>query len=131
MTIDPWTEPQPADARAIAALLEDEYDFEVELIRNADRKEIVSALNAYRKRLDADDNLQITNVTVSADTNVMTGIRILATSLTAVARLQSVRGELAVNGVEARAGDGLAASDERSLSVTSREAAEALVFDLA
>lgn len=47
--------------------------------------------------------------------------------------IQAARGELAVNGVPLRAGDGAAASDERALVVEGRgsEPAEALLFDLA
>ena len=45
--------------------------------------------------------------------------------------LQVARGAVDVNGVALAQGDGLAISDERSLSVTSRESAEVLLFDLA
>ena len=48
-----------ADARAVASLLERDYGFEVTRLENADRKQIVSAMNAYRSRLDERDNLLI------------------------------------------------------------------------
>jgi peptidoglycan hydrolase-like protein with peptidoglycan-binding domain len=48
-----------ADATAIAKLLRDEYGFEVKLMTNADRDEIVAALDDLRDRLTWDDNLLI------------------------------------------------------------------------
>ncbi len=45
-----------ADARAVAAVLRDRYGFEVELLENADRREMLTALNRYRERLTPDDN---------------------------------------------------------------------------
>jgi redox-sensitive bicupin YhaK (pirin superfamily) len=45
--------------------------------------------------------------------------------------LQLVRGKLALNGHELAAGDGAAASGETALSLTAREDAEVLLFDLA
>jgi quercetin 2,3-dioxygenase len=45
--------------------------------------------------------------------------------------LQVLRGRVSVNGIELKAGDGLAASEERSLTVVGHESAEVMVFDLA
>lgn len=45
--------------------------------------------------------------------------------------VQVVRGKVAVNGTELGAGDGLAASDEASLEITTKGESELLVFDLA
>ena len=48
-----------ADARAVAALLERRYDFEVTLLEDATRAEILTTLRALRGRLTPDDNLLI------------------------------------------------------------------------
>jgi peptidoglycan hydrolase-like protein with peptidoglycan-binding domain len=48
-----------ADATAMAKLLRDEYGFDVKLLTNADRDEIVAALDDLRDRLTWDDNLLI------------------------------------------------------------------------
>ena len=48
-----------ADAEAIADLLSEKYGFEVTLLRNANRYQILSALNAYRANLSSEDNLLI------------------------------------------------------------------------
>lgn len=45
--------------------------------------------------------------------------------------LQVARGSVSLNGVELRAGDGAAVSDEARLVIEGREPAEALLFDLA
>lgn len=45
--------------------------------------------------------------------------------------LQVARGAVSLNGVELRAGDGAAVSDEERLVIEAREPAEALLFDLA
>lgn len=45
--------------------------------------------------------------------------------------LQVARGAVSLNGVELRAGDGAAVSDEERLMIEAREPAEALLFDLA
>ncbi len=47
------------DARAVAKLLEDDYGYEVRLLLDAERREIVSALNDYRNTLGKADNLLI------------------------------------------------------------------------
>lgn len=47
------------DARAVARALEDEYGFDVTLLIDAERRDIVSALHAYRSKLSASDNLLI------------------------------------------------------------------------
>jgi uncharacterized caspase-like protein len=46
-----------SDAVGVSRVLEDEYEFEVELLANAKRAKIVSALNRYRTRLGVSDNL--------------------------------------------------------------------------
>jgi hypothetical protein len=48
-----------ADADAVAAILRDQYHFDVTLIRNATRYDILSALNRMRADLTEDDNLLI------------------------------------------------------------------------
>ncbi len=48
-----------ADAQAVSTLLEREYGFEVELLRDATRAEILRSLSKYRKTLRAEDNLLI------------------------------------------------------------------------
>jgi TPR repeat protein len=48
-----------ADATAIAELLRTHYDFEVEVLIDATREQIMSGLSAFRKRLTAEDNLLI------------------------------------------------------------------------
>jgi len=45
-----------SDARAIADVLSSRYGFEVQLLTNATRQAILSALNKYRERLGKDDN---------------------------------------------------------------------------
>lgn len=47
------------DARAMSAVLEQRYGFDVRLLVNADRYAVLSALNEYRERLTPDDNLLI------------------------------------------------------------------------
>ena len=44
--------------------------------------------------------------------------------------VQSVDGQLAVNGVEMTSGDGLAAAHESELELAARSSCEALVFEL-
>ena len=48
-----------ADAEAVAGVLRDEYGFQVTLLRNASRSEIVSALHEQRRVLDERDNLLV------------------------------------------------------------------------
>jgi uncharacterized caspase-like protein len=48
-----------ADADAVAAILRDQYQFAVTLVRNATRYDILSALNGMRAELTEDDNLLI------------------------------------------------------------------------
>ncbi len=48
-----------ADARAVAKLLRDRYGFRTTLLSNATRRQIVSALNSYRKTLKPTDNLLV------------------------------------------------------------------------
>ena len=48
-----------ADAEAVAELLKKQYGFEVQLMRNATRADILRALNRYRAELTPDDNLLI------------------------------------------------------------------------
>lgn len=45
-----------ADARAVAEVLRSRYGFRVELLEDADRREMLTALNAFRERLGPDDN---------------------------------------------------------------------------
>ena len=47
------------DARAVASVLQDQYGFRVALLLNANRYEILSALNGMRARLGEDDNLLV------------------------------------------------------------------------
>lgn len=47
------------DAQVIGKLLQDRYGFEVEILLNANRNAILSALNEYRKKLTEKDNLLI------------------------------------------------------------------------
>ena len=47
------------DAREIARVLEEQYRFKVTLLLNADRYEMLSALNALRARLTEEDNLLV------------------------------------------------------------------------
>jgi len=55
----PKLETAIADAEAVADLLADKYGFEVMLLRDANRYQILSALNELRGRLTEDDNLLI------------------------------------------------------------------------
>jgi hypothetical protein len=48
-----------ADAQAVAAVLRERLGFEVELLLNATRQQIVGALNRYRRELDSTSNLLI------------------------------------------------------------------------
>jgi hypothetical protein len=48
-----------ADARSVATLLRDDYDFEVELLLDADRRTILRSFRALREHLDRKDNLLI------------------------------------------------------------------------
>jgi uncharacterized caspase-like protein len=48
-----------ADAEAVAELLQRKYNFEVRLLRDATRTDILRALNDYRAELTQDDNLLI------------------------------------------------------------------------
>ena len=48
-----------SDAEAVAALLEDKYGFDVQLLRNATRYDIVASLERLRAKLTANDNLLI------------------------------------------------------------------------
>lgn len=61
---DAYTALQPlrtarADAQAMAGLLRDKYGYEVDLLLDASRSEIVSAVAGYKSRLTRDDNLLI------------------------------------------------------------------------
>lgn len=47
------------DARVVSQLLEKEYGFNVQLLLNANRNSILSAMNDYRKQLTENDNLLI------------------------------------------------------------------------
>ena len=47
------------DAEAVAELLGERYGFEVRLLRNATRNDILVALNDYRAKLTEADNLLI------------------------------------------------------------------------
>jgi len=47
------------DADAVAAVLRDRYGFETTVLHDADRYQVLSALNDLRKRLDEDDNLVV------------------------------------------------------------------------
>lgn len=55
----PRLETAVADAEAVAALLESKYGFQVRLLRNATRADILRGLNAYRAELTDGDNLLI------------------------------------------------------------------------
>ncbi len=55
----PSLETAVADAEGVAGLLAKKYGFKVTLLRNANRYQILSALNAYRANLTAEDNLLI------------------------------------------------------------------------
>ena len=55
----PRLETAVADAEGVADLLSKKYGFEVTLLRDANRYQILSALNAYRANLTAEDNLLI------------------------------------------------------------------------
>ena len=48
-----------ADARAVARLLQEEYGFDVALLTNASRRDVVKALADYRRNLKPNDNLLI------------------------------------------------------------------------
>jgi hypothetical protein len=48
-----------SDAEAVAAVLRDRYGFEVKLLRNATRRQILSELNELRQHLTEQDNLLI------------------------------------------------------------------------
>ena len=48
-----------ADAREVAEVLRERFGFEVSLLLNATRQQIVGALNRYRQELDASSNLLI------------------------------------------------------------------------
>jgi uncharacterized caspase-like protein len=48
-----------ADATAVGKVLQERYGFEVRVLRDANRKEILKALNDYRKMLSERDNLLI------------------------------------------------------------------------
>jgi TPR repeat protein len=48
-----------ADARAVADTLQKDYGFEAKVLLNATRADIVTALDQYRKRLTANDNLLV------------------------------------------------------------------------
>ncbi|MFN2456061.1 MAG: SUMF1/EgtB/PvdO family nonheme iron enzyme [Pyrinomonadaceae bacterium] len=47
------------DAREVAAVLQDQYGFQTKLLLNANRQQIISAINSYRRELDANANLLI------------------------------------------------------------------------
>ncbi|HYH86017.1 MAG TPA: caspase family protein [Pyrinomonadaceae bacterium] len=47
------------DARAVKAILREQYGFQTRLLLNATRQQIIAALNSYRRELDADANLLI------------------------------------------------------------------------
>lgn len=47
------------DAKVISSLLRDEYGFEIKLLMNPTRNEIIRALSQYRKQLEHQDNLLI------------------------------------------------------------------------
>ena len=47
------------DAAVVSSLLELDYGMDVQLLTDATRRQIVTALNEYRNRLDEDDNLLI------------------------------------------------------------------------
>lgn len=48
-----------SDATVIGAILRERYGFQTNLLLNATRQQIVSALNAYRRELDSESNLLI------------------------------------------------------------------------
>lgn len=48
-----------SDAEAVAKLLQDQYGFDVRILRNASRNDILRALNKYRAELTEDDNLLV------------------------------------------------------------------------
>ena len=48
-----------ADATAVAKVLQDRYGFQVKVLKDSSRKEILKALNDYRKTLSERDNLLV------------------------------------------------------------------------
>lgn len=48
-----------SDAEAVAKLLQDQYGFDVRILRNASRNDILRALNKYRAELTENDNLLV------------------------------------------------------------------------
>jgi uncharacterized caspase-like protein len=48
-----------ADAKEVAAILQDQYGFQTKLLLNANRQQIISAINAFRRDLAPDSNLLI------------------------------------------------------------------------
>lgn len=48
-----------SDAEAVAKLLQDQYGFDVRILRNASRNDILRALNKYRADLTEEDNLLV------------------------------------------------------------------------
>ena len=94
-----------------------------------------SAGEAKRLILSADGRAH--SLAIGADADVWLCRPGSAAALTHVlapgrgAWLQVVRGEITLNGVALASGDGAAAVDEAELRIESREAAEALLFDLA
>ncbi len=55
----PKLETAVGDAEAVAQVLKQNYGFEVRLMRNATRADILRALNKYRADLTDDDNLLV------------------------------------------------------------------------
>ena len=47
------------DARSIGALLQAKYGFEIELLTDASRKDVIDSLSRYRRKLTENDNLLI------------------------------------------------------------------------
>ncbi|MEL7022856.1 MAG: caspase family protein [Pseudomonadota bacterium] len=55
----PQLDTPDADVEALSRVLSDKYGFNVEILRNADRYQMLSALNKLRERLTSKDNLMI------------------------------------------------------------------------
>ena len=47
------------DARRVSAVLEDDYGFEVKLLRNASRDDVIKSLSGLRRKVRSEDNLLI------------------------------------------------------------------------
>lgn len=90
------------------------------------RLQLVASPNASHGALKIHQDARILLGDLQADHSLSYGI-----SADRHAWLQVLRGEVTVNGEHLRSGDGLAVSDERSLTVESDSDSELMLFDLA